>query len=142
MRKFNKTLRGYNPIEVNAFVEEVINQVENMVKQLNQKDSDINNLKERLSHYQNIEGTLNRALFAAEQASDQIKKVARQETTMLIDDARKNANRIVNEALMKAEKAEYEAALIQKNVTVFKRRLRSIIESQLEVIDDIEKIEM
>ena len=61
---------------------------------------------------------------------------------MLIEDAKKNASRIVNEALMRAEKTEYETLMLQKNVSIFKKRLRSIIESQLEIVEDIEKIEL
>jgi cell division initiation protein len=142
MEKFNRAIRGYNPEEVNAFVDEVINQVEGMMKQLDEKDNQIKVLNEELIHYKAIEGTLNRAIYAAEEASDQIKKSARQEIDLLLNDAKKNASRIVNEALMRAEKTEYEAALLQKNVTVFKRRLRSIIESQLETVDDIDQIEL
>jgi len=142
MKKFKKAIRGYNTIEVNRFVDEVIKQVEDMVRQLDMKDNEISVLKEKLIHYQAIETTLNRAIFAAEEASDQIKKIARQESTMLIEDAKKNASRIVNEALIRADRTEYEASMLQKNISIFKRRLKSIIESQLEIVDDIEKLEL
>ena len=33
MEKFNRTLRGYDPVEVNAFVDKVISQVEKMVSE-------------------------------------------------------------------------------------------------------------
>ena len=39
-------------------------------------------------------------------------------------------------------KTEMEADMLKRNVTIFKKRLRGIVEAQLEVIDDIEKIEM
>lgn len=142
MKKFSKSIRGYNIEEVNNFIDEVITQVEDMVKQLEIKDNEINALKEKLQHFQAIENTLHRAIYAAEEASDQIKKAARQESTILIEDAKKNASRIVNEALMRAEKTEYETLMLQKNVSIFKKRLRSIIESQLEIVEDIEKIEL
>ncbi len=142
MKKFSKVIRGYNTNEVNAFVDEVIKQVEEMVKQIEIKDNEINVLKEKLNHFQAIESTLNRAIFAAEEASDQIKKTARQESFMLIDDAKKNASRIVNEALINAERTEYDAAMLQKNIILFKRKLKCIIESQLAIVDDIDKVEL
>lgn len=142
MEKFNRVIRGYNPIEVNAFVDEVIGQVEGILKQLDQKDNEIKVLNDELVHYKAIENTLNRAIYTAEEASDQIKKSARQESEMLINDAKKNASRIVNEALMRAERTEYEATLLQRNVITFKRKLRSIIESQLESVNDIDKLEL
>lgn len=142
MKKFNRSIRGYNPKEVNEFIDEVIKQVEGMVKQIDNKDSEILGLKEKLEHFQAIETTLNRAILAAEEASDSIKKAAREESSMLVEDAKKNASRIVNEALIRAEKTEFEAATLQKNINVFKRRLRGIIEAQLEAVDDIDKLEL
>ena len=142
MKKFNRVIRGYNPDEVNVFVEEVIAQVEGMLKELESKNNEISSLQERLQHYQAMETTLNRAILAAEETSDKIKKVARQESSMIVEDAKKNASRIVNEALIKAEKTEYESALLQKNVSLFKRRLRSIIETQLAMVDDMDQIEL
>jgi cell division initiation protein len=142
MEKFTKSIRGYNPKEVNSFVDEVINQVEGMVNTIKGKDNEIDVLKEKLSHYQALEMTLNKALLAAEEASDQIKKAARAESGMVLEDAKRNASRIVNDALIRAEKTEYEASMLQKNINVFKRRLRNIIESQLEMVEDIDKLEL
>lgn len=149
MNKFSKTLRGYNPSEVNKFVDEVIVQVEEMINQLKekenliiQKDNEINVLKERLEHYETIEGTLNKAILAAEEASDSIKKTARQESSMILEEAKRNANRIINEALLRAEKTEFENSMLRKNINVFKRRLKDILESQLETIDEIETLEL
>ena len=76
----------------------------------------------------------------AQKTSDQIRLSAHQEREALINEAKNNANRIVNEALIKAEKAEDEAALTRRNIAIFKRRLKSIVETQIEVIDDIDQI--
>ena len=61
---------------------------------------------------------------------------------IIMEDAKKNASRIVNEALLRAEKTEMETAMLRKNINVFKRKLKDIIESQLEIVDDIEKVEL
>lgn len=65
---------------------------------------------------------------------------AYQERDIIVGDAKKNANRIVNEALLKSENIDKEAETLKRNVTIFKRRLKEIIESQLELVDDIEKL--
>jgi cell division initiation protein len=142
MEKFTKVLRGYNPTEVNKFIDEIILKVESIMSEMKEKDSEINLLKEKLSHYNAIETTLNKAIFAAQEAGDQIKRVARQEGDLIIEEAKKNANRIVNEALVRAERTEYETTLLKKNINVFKNRLRSIIEAQLEMVDDLDKTEL
>ena len=78
----------------------------------------------------------------AQRTSEQVKLSAHQESEMIISDAKKNANRIVNEALLKAEKTEDEAIMLRRNIKIFKKRLRTLIETQLEMVDEIETIEL
>ncbi|MDD2377282.1 MAG: DivIVA domain-containing protein [Bacilli bacterium] len=151
MEKFSRTLRGYDPEEVNAFLDQIINQVEKMVSEIKEKDDKINelsalmeqnqHLRDKVEQYERLEGTLNRAIFMAQKTSDQIKITARQESESIINDAKNNANRIVNEALLRSDNIEMEATMLKRNVNLFKRKLRSLIEQQLELVDDIEKVE-
>jgi len=136
-RKFNSSINGYNKIEVNNFVNEVTSEYENMLTKLKKQDEDIERLKQDLEKYKNMETTLNRAIFIAEDASNQIKKIARDEAKGVIDDAKRNASRIVNDALLKAEKIEQDAELLRRRVGVFKRRLKSVVDEQIEFIDSI-----
>ena len=78
----------------------------------------------------------------AQKTSDQLKLAAHRESEIMMEDAKKNASRIVNEALMRAERIENDAITLKRNVNIFKRRLKDIIESQLEVIDEIDKVEL
>lgn len=159
MEKFNRTLRGYDPDEVNEFLDKVIGRVESMVKEIKIKDNTIaekdkiinsyssleeenKNLKEKLAQYQRIEGTLNRAIMMAQKTSDQMRLAASKEGELLIEEAKKNANRIVNEALLRAEKTEVEANMLKRNIGIFKRRIKDIVEAQLEVVEELEKVEL
>ncbi|MCI9084365.1 MAG: DivIVA domain-containing protein [Bacilli bacterium] len=152
MEKFNRTLRGYDPDEVNAFLDSVITKVEQMISEIDKKDAEIKSLKEelksatvskdKLEQYERMEDTLNRAIMMAQKTSDQLKIAAHRESEVVLNDAKRNANRIVNEALIKAEKIENDSMTLKRNVNIFKRRLKDIVESQLEVISEIDKIEL
>lgn len=137
MRKFNTSLNGYNKLEVNNFINEVTSEYENMLSKLKRKDEEISRLKQDLEKYQNMENTLNRAIIVAEDASNQIKRVARDEAKGVIEDAKRNASRIVNDALLKADKIEQDAQTLKRRVVIFKRRLRSVVDEQIEFIDSI-----
>lgn len=151
MEKFTRTLRGYDPDEVNHFIDQVISQVEIMVNDIKSKNKKIAELfsleeenaklKEKLATYERMESTLNRAILMAEKTSEQIKLSAHQESETIINDAKRNANRIVNDALLRAEKTEMEADMLRRNITIFKRKLKSIIEAQLDMVNDIEKVD-
>ena len=43
---------------------------------------------------------------------------------------------------MRAEKIESDAMTLKRNVNIFKRRLKDIVESQLDIINEIDKIEL
>lgn len=84
---------------------------------------------------------MNRAIYTAESAGDQIKSSARKEAESLVNEARRNASRIINDALLKAEKAQNRADMLKRNTNVLKRRLRQIIENQLEVIEEMDRVD-
>ena len=78
----------------------------------------------------------------AQKTSDQMRVAAHQESEVILDDAKKNANRIINEALLQAEKTEQEANMLRRNINIFKRRIKAIIEEQLQVVDELDKTEL
>lgn len=137
MKKFGTSFNGYNKQEVNLFVRDVTREYESMLNNLKARDQEIENLKQKLIQYQNMETTLNRALLVAEDASSQIKKMARDESKGIIDDARRNASRIVNEALMRATKLEQDAENLKRRIVVFKRKFRQAMEAEIENIDEM-----
>lgn len=142
MEKFSTSFTGYKKEEVNAFVADVIKQVESMIGDMKAKDVEIEQLKQSLEKYKNMEQAFNKALLMAEDTSNQIRRLARDESATIIADARKNASRIVNEALIQAEKTQAESAQLKRNIITFKRRLRTILESQLDLVDDIEHLDI
>ena len=152
MEKFSRTLRGYDPEEVNAFIDKIIVQFETMVSEIKEKDEKLNSLstlesdylalKDKMEQFNRMEDTLKRAILMAEKTSEQIKLTAYQERDIIVGDAKKNASRIVNEALLKAEKIDSDAELTKRNTNIFKKRVKEILETQIELVDEIEKIEL
>ena len=165
MEKFNITERGYNPEEVNAFLDQLIGKFESMVKEIAEKNEIIsvlkkerieliknqNNssleqenkkLKEKLDSYIKLEDTLNRAILMAQKTADQMRLSANEQAEAIINESKNNANRIIHEALLKAEKTRYEADMLRRNLVVYKKRLKGVLETQMDLIDDIEKIEI
>ena len=142
MENFKTTFRGYDKEEVKAFTDNMIKEYENLLRVKEAKELEIDKLKLELEDYKNLEGALNRAILTAEESATQMKKVAYQESQMIIGDAKKNANRILNDALNKAEKAEQDARRLRRNVIVYKNKLKSIIETQLQIIEEIDRIDI
>lgn len=140
MRRFTTTISGYDKNEVHSFVNEVTREYESMLTKLKDRDLKIRNLEDQLKKYESMEQTLKRAIFVAEDASNQIKRIARDESRTIVEDAKKNASRIINDALIKAEKTEIEADELRRKIKLYKRRIKEVLEEQLDMVDDIDKI--
>lgn len=142
MKKFDKSFNGYNVNQVNAFVDDVVDKVDDMITKMKEKDLIIDRLTKELEHYKNMDATLNRAVVMAEEASNKYKENSLNESDLIVTEAKKNANRIINDALMKAEHIEEESARLRRNIVTYKRRMKGLIEQQSEIIDDLDKIDI
>lgn len=142
MKRFSKEFNGYNKDEVNAFVNDTINQVEKVLAKMEKQQAEINSLKNQIVHYQDIERSLNLALMNAQEVGENIRKMAQGEARSIIDEAHRNANRIVNDALIRSEKIELKTDNAERNLRILKKKLRNIIEHQLDIIEEIEVLEV
>ena len=131
MRKFDTVFHGYDKYQVQKCIDDIINNYEVLLNKSKKTEEQNKVLREKIQYYERIEDSMNRAIFTAETAGDQIKSSARKEAEALITEARHNASRIINDALLKAEKAQNHADQLKRNTNVLKRRLRQIIENQL-----------
>ena len=138
VNKFSTSFQGYKKEEVNDFVIEVTKEYESMLNKLKASCEVIDSLKKELNHYKEIESSLNRAILIAEESTNNIKKTAFDESKVIIDDAKRNANRLLNNALVKAERIENDAESLKRKVVAYKRRFRSLVEDQL---DDMESFD-
>ena len=148
MEKFSKTLHGYNPEEVNQFIDNIITQTERVINlskkqdtKIKELESVISDLKDKLSRYEGMDETLRNAIMMAQKTSEQMRLNTIKESEFIVEEAKRNADRIVNDALIKADKIEREAEMLRKNAILFKRKLKDQLELQLDMIDDIEKFD-
>lgn len=142
MKRFSITSEGYNIEEVNRFIDIVIKRLEKLNSENVLLEKKVADLEMKLKEEKTSEAKLSEAIIAAGETSERIKSLAREEANLIVEQARTNANSIVHEALLTAEKAEREAMILRKNVTVYKNRVKNIIKSQLEIVDDLDKYDL
>lgn len=142
MKRFSIVENGYDINEVNKFVDIVIRKLELLNNENINLKNEMKNLENKIEQDENIDDKLSRAILAAEEAADKMKKLAKAESTMMIEDAKRNANAIIHEALVQAEKTENETQLLRKNITVYKNRVKSLLQAQLEIADDLDSIKL
>ena len=142
MDKFHYEANGYNRSEVNAFIERVIRETEGIINKCQEQKDEIKDLKDKLESYKILEDSINKSIVNAEKTSDNIKRLAREEANVIVSDAKNNASRIVNDALIRSERIEQQADVLERNIKIFKRKLKIIVEQQLAVVEEIEVLNL
>jgi cell division initiation protein len=135
-KEFTKGFRGYDEDEVNEFLDQVIKDYELIIREKKELDERLNDMNERLTHFSNIEETLNKSIIVAQEAAEELKRNAQKEAKLIIREAEKNADRIVNESLSKARKIALEIEDLKKQSKVFRTRFKMLIEAQLDMLNN------
>ena len=138
MENFNVEQLRYRKSEVNDFVDYVIKKLEQNIVVIKNQTDEIARLQNELLKYKNVENTFKEMIEIADKNSESIKEQANKEAESIIVKAENNANRIVNTALLKAERIELRKEMMEKNLANSKKRIKSTLLRELELIDDIE----
>ncbi|MCD7033872.1 DivIVA domain-containing protein [Metabacillus sp. GX 13764] len=133
-KEFNKGFRGYDEDEVNAFLDQVIKDYEMIIRDKKELESKVLEMDDKLSHFTNIEDTLNKSILIAQEAAEEVKRSAQKEAKLIIKEAEKNADRIINESLSKSRKIAMEIEELKKQSKVFRTRFQMLIEAQLDLL--------
>ncbi|MGM0873582.1 MAG: DivIVA domain-containing protein [Bacillota bacterium] len=133
-KEFNKGFRGYDEDEVNEFLDQVIKDYEMIIRDKKELESRVTELTEKLGHFKNIEETLNKSIIIAQEAGEDVKRNAQKESKLIIKEAEKNADRIINESLSKSRKIAMEIEELKKQSKVFRTRFQMLIEAQLDLL--------
>ncbi|GEN82096.1 septum site-determining protein DivIVA [Sporosarcina luteola] len=141
-KEFSRGFRGYDEDEVNEFLEQIMKDYENVLEENKVLKSNLKDTKEKISHFNSIEETLQKSILIAQEAAEDVRRNSLQESKLIVKEAEKNADRIVNEALSRARKIAMEIEDLKKQSKVFRNRFRMLIEAQLDLIktDDWEKL--
>ncbi len=145
-REFRKAFRGYAEEEVDAFMELVVNDYETLYRELLALKDKLAHQEDNMGHYRGLEDTLKSTLIVAQKTAEDMRASVEQEVKALQDSSRREAEIILREAENKAldiirtaqERGQTivrEYGEIQKQAQVFKFNMRSLLQSQLELLN-------
>nr|WP_245301413.1 DivIVA domain-containing protein [Virgibacillus natechei] len=141
-KEFTRSFRGYDEDEVNEFLDQVIKDYETVIREKKDLQEKVEQLDEKLGHFTNIEETLNKSILVAQETAEEVKGSATKESKLIIKEAEKNADRIINDALSKSRRISMDVEELKKQAKVFRTRLKMLVEAQLDMIgtDDWEDL--
>jgi cell division initiation protein len=133
-KEFGRRLRGYDEDQVNEFLDQIIKDYEAMIRENKEQQSQIAATQDKLGHFSNIEETLSKTIIVAQEAADELRGNAKKEAQLIVKEAEKNADRIINDALSKSRKVALEVEELKKQAAIYRARFRSLIETQMELL--------
>ena len=84
-KKFSKQMMsGYSVDEVDDFLDEIMEDYEANYKELATLRPKVEDLENALSHYKNIENTLQNTLVMAQSTAEEVKNVAKQQADQIV----------------------------------------------------------
>ncbi len=138
-KEFRKTLRGYSENEVDEFLDEVIRDFENLIKENTLLKDELSEARGRLDQYKNLENTLNNTLILAQGTADELRTNARREADLIVQEARAEADRIIVAKQEKAREVQQKIEELHRQLAMFRARGRSMVLAQLELLDQAER---
>jgi cell division initiation protein len=133
-KQFNKRLWGYDVDEVNEFMKLIIHDYEMLLRKYTDAQTEQSLLVEKLHHFASIEETLSKTIILAQETADDLRQNAKKESQLIVKEAEKNANRIINEALTVARQTAIETEELKKQASIYRMRFKSLIEAQLDLL--------
>src|SRR6185437_2607792 len=133
-KEFGRRLRGYDEDEVNEFLDQVIKDYEALIRENKEMQNQLTTLQERINYFANIEETLSKTIIVAQEAADEVKNNAKKEAQLILKEAEKNADRIINESLARSRKVALEIEELKKQASIYRTRFRTLLEAQLELL--------
>ena len=135
---FKKALRGYDPIEVETFLEMVADEFEQLIREKNSLSDEVLKLKTQLRDYQEVEKTFKESLMNAQQTMEQSRENSKREAALIIKEAEVKAEKIIETARKQLMDMKNELLVVKAQKDSFAKRLRHLLESQIELLKVLE----
>jgi len=100
---FSRTLRGYNPEEVEDFIEKVIVTVQDYSEKIKILETTVARMEDQLREYNELKKSLQDALVLAQKSAEERVTNAESKAEVIIAEAEAEAHKIVMDAKEKAE---------------------------------------
>lgn len=137
-QEFKRSLRGYDPIEVDAFLDMVADEFEAIIREKNHMADEILKLRTQLQDYQQVERSLKETLVNAQENITVSRQTSQREADIVLREAELKASKIIENAKIKLARLKNDIMVIRAQKESFARRLRHLLESQVELINVLE----
>ena len=138
-QEFATRFRGYSREEVHDYLDMVASELEEALKKNLELEQKITAMNERLSAYARMESILQETLITTQKAAEETRIAADKKAGAMISEAQLHAQRIANDAKEQILKVQREVFDLTNQRDNFILSFKSLLETQLSLLDTVEK---
>ncbi len=135
-KEFNTKFRGYDPDEVDSFLEEIANAFTTTIKELNQLKDRLVQCENELKELKEKQAEVQQAIISANKLAEEMKSQAQKEAQLLIDQAKVDAERIIADAHQEAIQLEGQIRNLRRYYRETFFRIKKSLEYYLNLMDE------
>ncbi|PSR00822.1 MAG: cell division protein DivIVA [Bacteroidetes bacterium QS_8_68_28] len=133
-QEFDSALRGYSTDDVEAFLQMVSEQWEELLDEQRRLEEQVRSLQDKLEHYEEVEEALQEALRTARENSEQKIENAEKKAALMVQEAETRADEIKREAREDREVLRRQVDQLQERRDKTVAGLRAFLMSEMELL--------
>ena len=134
-QEFSRRVRGFDPEEVETFLEMMADEFETLLKENAALKDRIANLDAQVTGFREMEKTLQDTIVTAQKAKDEAKSDAHKEAEFIVREAELKAERWIEEARQEVMALKRELATLKSHKISFLAKMRGLLHSQNELLN-------
>lgn len=138
-KEFKKSFRGYDSDEVDEFINEIIENYEELYKENSRIKENLLRVNEKLEHYVKIENTIQNTLLLAQNAAEQARESSQKESELIIRNANETAKKILDKAHNDVISINDDYEKVKQDFIKFRAKFRNFMNAQTETFDELER---
>jgi len=134
-REFGRKFRGYDPEEVQTFLEQIAEEMTRLLQEGTDRAGQIQRLEAQVRVNQEREESLRNTLITAQKMTEDMKGNAKREADLILKEAEIKAERLLEQAHRKLAQVQGEIAELVRQRELYILKMRGLIKSHLELLD-------
>ncbi|MGH7714582.1 MAG: DivIVA domain-containing protein [Vulcanimicrobiaceae bacterium] len=136
-KTFKKSLQGYDRAEVDQFLDELIESLEDDAQERAALEAEVADLRERISHFKAMEESLQNTLILAQRTADEVKATAHKEADVIKAQAKMEAEKEIGSLVERTEEAKREYQRSLETSEKARSELRSLLMTHLALLERV-----
>ena len=135
-KEFTKAVRGYKEEEVDEFLDLIIVDMENLIRENKKLKADLEKARKQVTQHVNTETSVYETLESAKSLMNDIAASAERRAEVLLKNAELEASLITREAKESISRLTDEGNRLRTQVEELRNRYRRLLQSEMDRIDD------